>query len=115
MCQQGCVSPHWKLIARAYLHGNLPWGWIRHTSGEDSEMLKWRPRSPDPTPCVFFSLGIREELGYTPLPANANEQKQRITTALETAAQDMLQRVWEELHYRLDVCSITGDAHIERL
>jgi len=50
-----------------------------------------------------------------PLPANVNELKQRITIALETVTQDMLHRVWEELDYRLDVCRITGGAHIEHL
>jgi hypothetical protein len=27
----------------------------------------------------------------------------------------MLQRVWNELDYRVDVCIITNDAHIEHL
>ena len=35
--------------------------------------------------------------------------------ALETVTQDMLQRVWQELDYRLDVCRVTGGAHIEHL
>ena len=41
--------------------------------------------------------------------------KQRITTALETVTKDMLQRVWHELEYRLDVCKVTGGAHIDHL
>jgi len=39
----------------------------------------------------------------SPLPANVNELKQRITIALETVTQDILHRVWEELDYGLDV------------
>ena len=39
-----------------------------------------------------------------PLPANIEEMKQRITAALETATKDMLQRVWHELEYGLDLC-----------
>ena len=35
--------------------------------------------------------------------------------ALETVMQDMLQRVWQQLDYRLDVCRVTGGAHIEHL
>ena len=50
-----------------------------------------------------------------PLPANIKEMKQRITVALETVTKDMLQRVWHELEYRLDVCRVTGGAHIEHL
>ena len=49
------------------------------------------------------------------LPANIEEMKQRITAALETVTKDMLQRVWHELEYRLDVCRVTGVAHIEHL
>ena len=64
----------------------------------------------------FFSLGISEDPGLCPpLPANVNELKQRITIALETVAQDMLHRAWEELDYRLDLCRVTGGAHIEHL
>ena len=50
-----------------------------------------------------------------PLPTNVNQLKQRITIALEAVAQDMLHRVWDELDYRLDVCRVTGGAHIEHL
>ena len=41
------------LTVRAYLNDNLPW--IGRASGEDNVMLKWPPRSPDLTPCDFFS------------------------------------------------------------
>ena len=50
-----------------------------------------------------------------PLPASIEEMKQKITAALETVTIDMLQRVWHELEYRLDVCTVTGGAHIEHL
>ena len=33
------------------------------------------------------------------------ELKQRITAALENVTKDMLQRVWHEFDYQLDVCS----------
>ena len=49
------------------------------------------------------------------LPANIEEMKQRITAALETVCEDMLQRVWHELEYRLNVSRVTGGAHIEHL
>ena len=48
-----------------------------------------------------------------PLPANIEEMKQRITVALETVTKDMLQRVWHEFEYRLDMGRVTGGAHIE--
>ena len=49
------------------------------------------------------------------LPANIEEMKERITAALESITEDMLQRVWHELEYRLNVCRVTGGAHIEHL
>ena len=53
---------------------------------------------------------------YVPhLPANLEERKQRIITALQTATQDMLRRVLEELVYRIDVCRNSGGVHIEHL
>ena len=36
-------------------------------------------------------------------------------TATETITTDMLQTVWNELDYRVDVCRITKGAHIEHL
>jgi len=43
------------------------------------------------------------------------EQKVRIRTAIETITADMLQTVWNELDFRVDVCRITKGAHIEHL
>ena len=74
------------------------------------------PRSPDLSPYDFFLWGYVKGLVFVPpLPANIEEMKQRITAALETVTKDMLQRVWHELEYRLDVCRVTGGAHIEHL
>ena len=39
----------------------------------------------------------------------------RIRTAIETITADMLQTVWNELDYRVDVRRITKGAHIEHL
>ena len=43
------------------------------------------------------------------------ELKVRIRTAIETISADMLQTVWNELDYRVDVCRITKRAHVEHL
>ena len=43
------------------------------------------------------------------------EMKVRIRTAIETITADMLQTVWNELDYRVDVCRITEGAYIEHL
>ena len=104
------------LTVRAYLNDNLPRRWIGRATGENNVMLKWPPLSLDLTPCNFFSWGyVKTLVCVPPLPANVNELKQRIIIALETVTQDMLHYVWEELDYRLEVCRVTGGAHIEHL
>ena len=41
-----------------------------------------------------------------PLPASISELKVRVRTAIETITADMLQTVWNELDYRVDVCKL---------
>jgi len=36
-----------------------------------------------------------------------DELQERITAAVNSVKPDMLQSVWSELHYRIDVCRIT--------
>jgi len=43
------------------------------------------------------------------------ELKVRIRTAIETITAVMLQTIWKELDFRVDVCRITKGAHIEHL
>ena len=50
-----------------------------------------------------------------PLSASIPELKVRIRTAIKTITADMLQTVWNELDYRVDVCRITKGSHIEHL
>ena len=74
------------------------------------------PRSLDLSPCAFFLWGYVKGLVFVLLlPANIGEMKERITAALETVTEDMLQRVWHELEYRLNVCRVAGGARIEHL
>ena len=39
----------------------------------------------------------------------------RIRTAIETITADMLQTLWNELDYRVDICRITNGAQINTL
>jgi len=74
------------------------------------------PPSPDATPYDFFLWGyVKDKVYVHPLPASIPELKVRIRTAIETITADMLQTVWNELDYRVDVCIITKGAHIEHL
>ena len=74
------------------------------------------PCSPDATPCDFFLWGyVKDQVYVPPVPASIPELKVRIRTAIETITADMLQTVWNELDYRVDVCRITKGAYIEHL
>jgi len=63
----------------------------------------------------FFGVYVKDQVYVPPLPASILELKVRIRTAIETITADMLQTVWNELDYRVDVCRITNGAHIEHL
>ena len=70
----------------------------------------------DATPCDFFLWGyVKDQVYVPPFPTSIPELKVRIRTAIETVTADMLQTVWNELDYRVDVCRITKGAHIEHL
>jgi len=55
------------------------------------------------------------EVYVPPLPASIPELKVKIRTAIETITADMLQTVWNERDYCVDVCRITKGTHIEHL
>jgi len=55
------------------------------------------------------------EVYVPPLSTSIPELNVVIRTAIETITADMLQTVWNELVYRVDVCRITKGAHIEHL
>ena len=58
---------------------------------------------------------VKDQVYVPPLSSSIPELKVRIRSATETITADMLQTVWNELDYRVDVCRITKDAHIEHL
>ena len=72
--------------------------------------------TPDATQYDFFLWGyVKDQVYVPPLPASIPELKVLIRTAIETITADMLQTVWNELDYRVDVCRITNGAHLEHL
>ena len=88
----------------------------RAWTDDDQMLLAWPPPSAHATPCDFFLWGyVKDQVYVPPLPASVPEMKVRIRTAIETITADMLQTVWNEIDYRVDVCRITKGAHIEHL
>jgi hypothetical protein len=78
--------------------------WIGRGTDDDQILLAWPPRSSDATPCDFFLWGyVKDQVYGPPLPALIPELKVRIRTAIETITADMLQTVWNELDYHVDV------------
>jgi hypothetical protein len=49
------------------------------------------------------------------LPLDIDEPKLTITAAIKTTDRNMLERVWDELNYRLGICRVTNGPHIEHL
>jgi hypothetical protein len=63
-----------------------------------------------------FLWGYVKDVVYVPpLPNDLQELRQRIIAAVATINRDMLERVWTETDYRIDVCSVTRGFHIECL
>jgi hypothetical protein len=50
-----------------------------------------------------------------PLPRDLPQLRQRIVEAVAAIDRRMLQRVWQELDYRIDICRVTKGGHIEHL
>ena len=106
--QQDGAPPHWSLDVREYLDNVFPNRWI----GRDGP-ISWPPRSPDVTPLDFFLWGYIKDIVFATKVADLAELKQRILAAFETVTDDLLQRTWAEIDFRLHVLRITHGAHIE--
>jgi hypothetical protein len=64
--------------------------------------------------CDFFLWGFVKDNVYSPpLPKTLPELRRRINNAIENVTEDMLERVWREWEYRLDISRVTRGAHIE--
>ena len=97
--QQDSAPPHWGLGVRQFLNETFSDRWIGR-----NEPISWPPRSPDITPLNFFLWGYVKDI---------TDLKQKISNAIATIDEDMLQRTWQEIEYRLDVLRFTNGSHIE--
>ncbi|KAJ4436483.1 hypothetical protein ANN_16514 [Periplaneta americana] len=55
------------------------------------------------------------QVNQPPLPPTIEDPRVRITEVIALVDGPMLQRVWQEIDYRLDVCRVTQGAHIEHM
>jgi hypothetical protein len=61
----------------------------------------------------FFLWGYVKYIVYRSKVRDIINLKQRITDAIDTTDEGMLQRTWQEIEYRLDVLHATNGSHIE--
>jgi hypothetical protein len=79
-------------------------------------LLRWPPQPPGMTPCDFFLWGYVKDMVYVPpLLRLLQDLWNRTSNAVETIIPVMLQRVCQEVDYRIDVCQLMEGAHIEAL
>jgi len=50
-----------------------------------------------------------------PMPCDLPQLRQRIMEAVAAIDRQMLQYVWKELDYRIDICCVTKGGHIKHL
>ena len=63
--------------------------------------------------CDFFLWGfVKDNVYVPPLPKTLPELRERINIAIGNVTRDMLERVWREWEYCLDICRVTRQAHI---
>jgi hypothetical protein len=49
------------------------------------------------------------------MPRDLSQLRKRIVEAVVAIDRQILQRVWQELDYRIDICRVTKGGHIEHL
>jgi len=64
---------------------------------------------------VTVQRAFRAKCSSPPLPRDLADLKARNIVAVKNIYAPVLTRVWQELEYRIDVCRVTGGAHIEQL
>lgn len=106
--QQDGAPPHWGLRVREFLNRTFPDRWI----GRDGP-IPWPPRSPDITPLDFFLWGYVKDIVYRSKIRNITNLIKRITDAIDTIDESMLQRTWQEIIHRLHSLRSSDGDHIE--
>jgi len=102
--QKEGAPPHFHFDVCAHHNANLPGRWIGLASHSDSPLLTWPLQSLDLTPCNVFLWGyIKDRVYVPPMPRDLSQLRQRIVEAVAAIYCQMLQCVWQELDYRIDI------------
>ncbi|GFU78511.1 uncharacterized protein TNCV_2301231 [Trichonephila clavipes] len=101
---------------RDWLKIIVPDQWIGRKGPHDKAYFAYPPSSPDLTTCDFYLRGIIKDCVYLlPQPADLPNLRHRIEAAVARITSNTLNKVRDELAYRLDVCRVTNEARIEHL
>jgi hypothetical protein len=58
---------------------------------------------------------IKDSVYVSSMPRGLPQLRQRIVEAVAAVHREMLQRVWQELDHRIDVCRVTSGGYVEHL
>ena len=105
---QDGAPPHFSCFATDVLNERFPDAWIGRRGP-----IPRPPRSPDLSPLDIFLWGYIKNIVYAEKIRNIQHLQDRITSAIETVTRDMIQKTWQDIEFRLDVCRATNGAHIE--
>ena len=106
-----CIRPAWHGICPA---ADNPFPSI--PAAAHPSLLRWTPSSPNLMPHKFFLRRyVKDSVFLPPLPQDLPELRRRIIAAIWEIDLYMLQQVWTEMDYRLDVRHVTKGRHIELL
>jgi len=99
-----------------YINQHFPVWWSGCTTAKDQALLCWPPRSSDLIPCDFSLWRyVKDRVFILPLPQDLSDLWRRNITTIAEVCRDMLQLVWVETDYCIDVCHVTRGGHIEHL
>ena len=58
---------------------------------------------------------MKDRVYVPPMPRDLLQLRQRIVEAVAAVDRQMMQRVWQELDYRIDIRRVTNGGHIKHL
>lgn len=108
---QDGAPPHYALIVRDWLDKNFV-HWIGRRG-----TVEWAARSPDLTPMDYFFWGYVKHLVYSVRMNDLDHLRTRIRDACQeiNGDSDLLNRVFDNFHHRLNLCVAAGGQHFEHL
>lgn len=106
--QQDGAQVHFALIVRHLLNNVFPQRWIGRRGP-----IEWPARSPDLTPLDFFYWGYLKSQVYETKPNDIEELKNRIRDVSNEITPEVLQKVTDEVYFRLGLCQEKGGYQFE--